>query len=317
MRKHQKLLTLALMIVLSSCDEPGSKTEYKFSADIKYQEHTYTLTQNITCTRKLTLSEADLIPRYEWQSSGAKFLAIRLAPNNTAFYKPKITCQDGVAREIPQYLAVIDHRTEVAKLYLIEKAAAPTIAALINTRLEKRDGQTKPDDNPNAQVDFFTQTLKDFPTNFTAVEAKAILLDAKTIADVSLNYYKGLSKITLAGSETSPQASQGDNAIERFPFSVGGVANAKTMTLGYNGDAFEIPRMTQEGIRVFYASPKFGMASETAVKHKILVQYKDVRFELNGLQELYDPELNTVYVFKATRAGKLSDLLNSLGNSSE
>jgi hypothetical protein len=89
------------------------------------------------------------------------------------------------------------------------------------------------------------------------------------------------------------------------------------MTLGYNGDAFEIPKLTQEGIRVFYASPKFGMSSDTSVKHKILVQYKDVRFELNGLQELYDPELNTVYVFKAMRAGKLSDLLNSLGNSSE
>lgn len=311
MPKHQKLLTFALMIMLSSCDEPGSKTEYKFSADIKYQEQIYTLTQNIVCSRKLTLSESDFIPKFQWQSSGAKILAIRLAPNNTAFYKPKITCQDGVAREIPQYLALLDHRTEVAKLYLVTKATASAIATLTNTRLEKRDGQTKPDDIPNAQADFFNQSLKNYPTNFTAVEAKAILLDAKIIAAVSLNYYKGMSKITLAGSDTSPQVSLGDNTIARFPFSVDGAANAKIIALDYNDEAFEIPKQAQDGIKVFYSSPKFGVSGGAPVHQKILVQYKDVRFEISGLQELYDPTQNTVYVFEAMHAGTLENILNS------
>lgn len=311
MPKHQKLLTFALMIMLSSCDEPGSKTEYKFSADIKYQEQIYTLTQNIVCSRKLTLSEADLIPRYQWQSSGAKILAIRLDPNITAFYKPKITCQDGVAREIPQYLALLDNRTEVAKLYLVTKATASAIATLTNTRLEKMHDRTAASDSTSAQVGFFKQVLKDYPFNFIAVEAKAIPLDAKTIAVVSLNYYRNLSKITLATTDKESAPTLGARTAARFPFSVGGSANARTLSLDFNGSAFEMPQLAQYGIKVFYSSPKFGVSGGAPVHQKIPVQYKDVRFEISGLQELYDPTQNTVYVFEAMHAGTLENILNS------
>lgn len=317
MLKLFRLSALALMATLSGCDEPGSTTDYKFSANIKYQGRGYTLSQNVKCSRKLTLSEADLTPRYQWQSSGTDTLAAKLDQDNTAFYRPRISCRNGQARAIPQPLAVISQHAEVTKLYLITNNTTSGIASLIGTQIEKIDGHLNPSEAPNEQAESSKQLLKNYPINFIEVTVAATPIDTRTMAIVSLNYYKRLRSITLAGSDPQNQINDAGGITRRFPFSITEGATTKPESLDFNGTTFEMPRSTQDGVRVFYASRPMGVADAAAPQQKALVQYKDASFELSGIQELYDPALSTVYVFKMTRAGGLSDVLYSFGNYNE
>ena len=291
---------------------PGIAGYFKYTIDITINDHPYSFSQFIKCSRHIQPSEGPEGPFYvRSELSGGGFVGVKLDTSHTLLYYVNSECLQETAEDLTLPVAILETDGDRAKLYIVRGDSIMPSVSVKRIHLEPIADAPDQIGPPHEQIEFTKAIFAQWNRKFQNVTATIIPREVWATSDQSREYFGRLSSVSIAKVGEAPPVSGWPNAFVRFPFYRdrayklidGRITGLKEFELSYTGSSFETLGETSNNVRTFYSETEM-QNSQTA-----MVSYKGFTFNVVAMQEIYDPETRNIYSLRYRPAKNLEELL--------
>lgn len=290
-------ISLGVICSVTACALPAFEpaTTFRFELEGIADGRPFSLQQYYTCYQTAVLSAADGRYHKQWSGSGSGTQVAQVGDNLFIIYNAW-GCDPNTPKK--SVFAAVDSVENPKILHLFRVQPTEPLITITKDRsvpVNASDASLGP---PSAQIRL-KETLRENQRGFQRVRARIIPYEIFATSDQTKAYFDKLNGIVIAAQQ--------DQVPERlvfpffshrdFPKLRASSEHRKDLAPSFNGEEFTFESTPIPLGDVFYSTPETRGSKSPWVEPIARVRYKNARFEVRKLQEIYDHDLRAIIVF--------------------